>query len=334
MISDYLEAPWRLARMRDTCVGPYIDGFSTALTEAGYSPFTIRGYLRAADHVARWADRSGIDIKSWDADISSNTLWEQTERLARVLMPPGISCCASTWCRAALYTRTRRPGTCSTRAARSGGSGLISRHDAVFYRVDPSRAHSVIVEMLEGFDGALVSDGYSAYGGAALKALAARSITITLSDCWSHARRGFVEAEASYPECAEAIRLIGEPFLIERELPDWEIIEDPVLRAAQLDHIRDVRATRSACILEELRTWANTQQALPQSKLGEALTYLKNQWDGLKIFLSDPRVPLSNNHAERSLRGVVTWVSLCIPFSSAWNSECSLISMSLPRATC
>ncbi|RKH28336.1 integrase [Corallococcus sp. AB030] len=68
MISDYFEAPWRLAQMRATCVGPYIDGFSTALSEAGYSPFTIRGYLRAADHVGRWADRSGIDIKSWGDD--------------------------------------------------------------------------------------------------------------------------------------------------------------------------------------------------------------------------------------------------------------------------
>jgi len=69
MISDYLEAPWRLARMRATCVGPYIDGFSVVLAEAGYSPSTIRGYLRAADHVGRWADRRGIDIASWDDDV-------------------------------------------------------------------------------------------------------------------------------------------------------------------------------------------------------------------------------------------------------------------------
>lgn len=69
MISDYIEAPWRLARMRATCVGPYIDGFSSSLTEAGYAPFTIRNYLRAADHVGRWADRRGLDIESWDDDI-------------------------------------------------------------------------------------------------------------------------------------------------------------------------------------------------------------------------------------------------------------------------
>lgn len=236
-------------------------------------------------------------------DISSNTLWEQTERLARVLMPTHlllrehvVSSC--------LVHADETPWYLLDKGRSKWWVWSISRHDAVFYRVDPSRAHNVIVEMLDGFHGVLVSDGYSAYG-AALKAFAARGITITLSDCWSHARRGFVEAEDSYPECAEAIRLIGELFLIERELPDWEVIEDPVLRAAQLEHIRAVRGARSAPLVEQLRMWANAQHALPQSKLGEALTYLKNQWDGLKIFLADPRVPLSNNHAERSLRGVV-----------------------------
>jgi integrase/recombinase XerD len=69
MISDYLEAPWRIARMRATCVGPHIDGFATALASAGYTRFTIRGYLRAADHVGRWATRRGIDITSWDDDL-------------------------------------------------------------------------------------------------------------------------------------------------------------------------------------------------------------------------------------------------------------------------
>lgn len=236
-------------------------------------------------------------------DISSNTLWEQAERLARVLGPT-YSLLREYVASSCLVHADETPWYLLDKGRSKWWVWSISRHDAVFYRVDPSRGHEVIVEMLEGFEGALVSDGYSAYR-AARKALAARGIAITLSDCWSHARRAFVEAEASYPECAEAIRLIGELFLIERELPCWEIIEDPVLREAQLAHIREVRAARSAPIVEQLRTWANAQRALPQSKFAEALTYLQNQWDGLKVFLTDPRVPLSNNHAERSLRDVV-----------------------------
>jgi hypothetical protein len=69
MLSDYIEASWRLAQMRATCVGPCLDGFSAALTEAGYSTCTIRVYIRAADHVGRWADRRRIDIASWDDEL-------------------------------------------------------------------------------------------------------------------------------------------------------------------------------------------------------------------------------------------------------------------------
>src|SRR4051812_28089051 len=49
----------------------------------------------------------------------------------------------------------------------------------------------------------------------------------------------------------------------------------PVLRAAQVQYIREARASKSAPLLEMLRTWANEQHTLPQGKLGEALTYLK-----------------------------------------------------------
>lgn len=55
--------------MRETCVGPYLDGFETALTEAGYAHLTVRGYLRAAEHLAWWADRRNVDIRAWDEDL-------------------------------------------------------------------------------------------------------------------------------------------------------------------------------------------------------------------------------------------------------------------------
>jgi transposase len=233
-------------------------------------------------------------------DISSNTLWEQAERLARVLTPTYAALRDYVVC-SDLVHADETPWYMLNKGRSKWWVWSISRHDAVFYRVDPSRGNEVIVEMLKDFQGALMTDAYSAYG-AAKKGL---STKVVLAVCWSHARRGFIEALPSYPECAAAIELIGELFLIERELPDWQVIEDPVLRTAQLQYIREARASQSGPLLEKLRAWANEQRTLPQGKLGEALTYLKNQWDGLKLFLEDPRVPLSNNPAERALRGVV-----------------------------
>ncbi|MDB4987213.1 MAG: hypothetical protein JWN04_2391, partial [Myxococcaceae bacterium] len=115
----------------------------------------------------------------------------------------------------------------------------------------------------------------------------------------------WLEAEESYPEASEALDLIGEMFLIERDLPDWGCITDDGLRTRALEQICETRQTRTRPLVEALAAWARAQRALKGSRLGEAVTYLNNQWDGLLVFLDDPRVPLSNNAAERSLRGPI-----------------------------
>jgi hypothetical protein len=43
---------------------------------------------------------------------------------------------------------------------------------------------------------------------------------------------------------------------------------------------------------------------LPKSKLGQALGYLRNNWEALTRFLGDARLPIDNNEAERDLRRV------------------------------
>lgn len=68
MISDYFEAPWLLDQMRGSCVGPYIDGFTSALAEVGFSAEAIRKYTRTAIHIGRWADRRGFSLASWNDD--------------------------------------------------------------------------------------------------------------------------------------------------------------------------------------------------------------------------------------------------------------------------
>jgi len=57
--------------------------------------------------------------------------------------------------------------------------------------------------------------------------------------------------------------------------------------------------------VQEILRWALPQRALPQSPLGKAIAYLGKHFDGLRVFLTDPNVPLDNNRTERALRGVV-----------------------------
>jgi transposase len=114
-----------------------------------------------------------------------------------------------------------------------------------------------------------------------------------------------VEALDAYPECQQAIELIGELFAIERELPSWQVIKDPRLREAALRKISEVRTEQSEPITRALLKWAAEQRGLPGSKLRAAIEYMTTNWAGLTRFLSDPRVPLTNNAAERSMRGTV-----------------------------
>jgi len=62
MLTDFFEWHSVLRRLRAGCTGAHVDGFADALVEAGYSPRTIRGYLRAVAHFGRWADGVGMSL--------------------------------------------------------------------------------------------------------------------------------------------------------------------------------------------------------------------------------------------------------------------------------
>lgn len=80
-------------------------------------------------------------------------------------------------------------------------------------------------------------------------------------------------------------------------------------KAAQLGHLgtdahQVLRDEESRPIAEEIETWIDTRTDTvpPKSPLGQALSYARNQRDQLRVFLTDPKIPLDNNIAERALR--------------------------------
>jgi hypothetical protein len=75
-------------------------------------------------------------------------------------------------------------------------------------------------ELLDGFQGRFVVEGYQAYATAAH----VHGGRIRLARYRAHARRTLVEAQESCPETSEALGLIGEMFLIGRGLPDVRCI--------------------------------------------------------------------------------------------------------------
>ena len=226
--------------------------------------------------------------------VTSQTLWDQVEAIAEHLQPTyealrdyvldadvvGVD--ETHW---RLLTKKGK-GQKSTKKWWAWG---VTREDACWYRIHESRSAQAAAEVLEGFEGTALVDGYKAY-----ETLANREGTdLALANCWAHVRRKFVEAEEHYPEpCGVAIKLIGELFAIEQE------VTDDSLRAS-------ARKERSEPIVDQLFKWARRQRGLPKGGLRKAIDYMLKLESGLRAFLDDPRIKLDNNGTERALRGLV-----------------------------
>jgi transposase len=145
------------------------------------------------------------------------------------------------------------------------------------------------------FEGTLLSDGYAAYAR-----YAEQCEGVTHAQCWTHTRRQFIEAENDEPEAvAQALSLIRQLYRLETEAADKELKEDK---------LREHRLTHSKPVVDRLYQWCHEQlqrnTLLPKQPLTQALNYLLNREQALRVFLEDPAVPLDTNHLERTLRPI------------------------------
>jgi transposase len=166
---------------------------------------------------------------------------------------------------------------------------------AVVYSYAPGRGAKHAVKLLDGFAGVLQVDGYAGYN--ALADPARPDGPVTLAYCWSHLRRKFYEVYVGghSPIATQALARIKELYEIEAELRGLP----PELR-------RRARQDRSKPIVEALKPWfEQSLAAVPKGgKIGEALAYGLNHWDGLTRLLDDGRIEIDSNAVERSIRGL------------------------------
>ncbi|MFL6935533.1 MAG: IS66 family transposase [Xanthobacteraceae bacterium] len=164
---------------------------------------------------------------------------------------------------------------------------------AVAYSYGPGRGAQHAVKLLAGFSGVLQVDGYAAYSQ--LAAPSRPGGPVTLAYCWSHLRRKFYElyVGGNQPIATEALARIKLLYDIEAEVRGLP----PQLR-------RTIRRERSKPIVEAMKPWLETSLANVSKggKLGEALGYGLNQWDGLVRYLDDGRIEIDSNTVERSIR--------------------------------
>ncbi len=159
---------------------------------------------------------------------------------------------------------------------------------------------------LKQFTGILQADAYAGYNrlylpdrkpGPVMKAL-----------CWSHARRKFFVladiaastrrgkgASPISPIALEAVKRIDVLFDIERDI-----------NGLASEQRLAVRTERSAPLVAELEEWMRGERAKlsRHAPTAQAIDYMLKRWDGFTRFLDDGRICLTNNAAERALRGL------------------------------
>jgi transposase len=179
---------------------------------------------------------------------------------------------------------------------------------AVFY-YSRDRAGEHPQRHLAKYAGILQADAYSGYNK--LYEGDRRPGPIQEAACWVHARRKFfvladlaanarrkaqgATATVISPIAFEAVRRIDVLFDIEREI-----------NGQSADQRRAVRRELSAPLVAELEAWMREQRAKlsRHNEVAQAIDYMLKRWAVFARFLDDGRICMSNNAAERALRGI------------------------------
>lgn len=186
-----------------------------------------------------------------------------------------------------------------TRVGPVGHPGTV---DKILMEFDFSRGRGVPTTILRDFPGTLQTDGYAGYDQIVTKNGLVRA------GCWAHARRPWkVAADQKSPEALKMLLLLQRLWRLEGAVAAR-------IRSEKLSPEAARRLTAKARSKTGRRIVAKIQarrdalledaSITPKSPLGKALTYLKNQWETLLVFLEDPDVELDTNALERAIRPV------------------------------
>jgi hypothetical protein len=163
----------------------------------------------------------------------------------------------------------------------------------VRFRYDAGRDKEAAEELLTGFHGILMTDDYASYNDVVTKQ------GIIRASCMAHVRRRFndvLKANKKNRYAADAMSFITGLYQVERDHATDPPAEKLVARQQQ-----------SHSIFEQFRTWLYeyAPTVVPKSVLGTAISYAINLLPRLEVYLTDGRVPIDNNRAERAIRPFV-----------------------------
>ena len=177
---------------------------------------------------------------------------------------------------------------------------------AVLFRFSRDRRGEHPQTHLASWTGILQADAYAGFNALFDPRRTAGPIQPAL--CWSHARRKLFEladiatnarrgakAPPISPIALEAVKRVDAVFELERAITGLSASDRLQVRKADI-----------APIVDDLRAWMTTERARlsRHAPVAKAMDYMLTRWQRFTPFLDDGRICLTNNAAERSLRGV------------------------------
>jgi transposase len=178
------------------------------------------------------------------------------------------------------------------RDERSWGSAVPP---AAFYRYSANRQGIHAEALLGTCRGFLHADGYAGFEKLYRPTMPDGEPPLVEIACWSHTRRKFYEVHhaTASPIALEALERIAVLFAIESSIRG----RPPYQRAA-------AREEHARPLLEQLKAFLDTSlnRVSGKSALAQAIRYALSRWQALTRYVTDGRLEMSNNAAERAMK--------------------------------
>ena len=164
------------------------------------------------------------------------------------------------------------------------------------FKYDKSHGGQIPRDLLEGFHGAVQTDGHSLYKF--LETLPWSEWIIALG-CWAHARRHLEESLNNEPlKVPKILGVIQRLYQVERIALGKNFSPEQTLK---------LRQRFSVPILEAMHIGLKNEQEnleAPASSYGKAVNYVLNHWDRLTRYTQNGNWKIDNNPIENTIRAV------------------------------
>ena len=158
---------------------------------------------------------------------------------------------------------------------------------------------------LAGYNGILQADAYAGFNGLYEPGRAGGAIAEAA--CWAHGRRKFFVLADIASRARNRKPIVVSPIALQAVTKiDAIFAHERAINGQSTERRLASRQEHVVPLVEDLQAWMRAERAKlsRHNDVAKAMDYMLKRWDAFTRFLHDGRICLSNNAAERALRGI------------------------------